>query len=200
MKEPAQISNVDDACVVIKDWFGWQHDLSGPPIILPFAVPEAIDTINRRIGRLWLPETTPRGRSKIFDSQDTMIPPLDYQAQPDGIVPMIWENQAVWGCGFKPETGTQLWVTGDWPDDQKNTGGWRPTRDAVDTAIIFVLLANTIWASADCAMDEGDDTPAEIDQLLWTFAPWAGFAGFWTNNDRTLIRMQGSGWGVTARR
>jgi hypothetical protein len=120
----AQISNVDDACVVIKDWFGWQHDLSGPPIILPFAVPEAIDTINRRIGRLWLPETTPRGRSKIFDGQDTIIPPLHYQAQPDGIV--------VRRCGFKPETRTQLWVTGDWPDDQKNTGGWRPTRDAVD--------------------------------------------------------------------
>jgi hypothetical protein len=198
VNEPAQISNVDNACAVIKDWFGWQHDISGPPIVLPFAVPEAINTVNRRIGRLWLPDATSSGYPKIFDSQDTVIPPLRYQAQPDGIVPMIWENQSVWGCGFKPETGTQLWVTGDWPDEPKNAGGWRPTRDVVDTAIIFVLLANTMWASADCVMDKEDHAPAQVDRLLFTFAPWAGFAGFWTNSDRSLLRMQGSRWGVTA--
>jgi hypothetical protein len=168
----------------------------GSQITLPFAVPQAIETVNRRLGRLWLE----RGNIGIFDSQDALVSPHRYQARPDGIVPMIWENQGVWGCGFKSEMSAQLWVTGDWPDSLSDTCAWRPTQDVVDTVVIFVMLANAIWASDDCEMDDEDQRPAEADRLLWTFAPWAGFSGFWTNSDRTLIRMQGSGWGVTVRR
>jgi hypothetical protein len=200
MNEAPQISTVDEACTVISSWFGWKNNLVGSQITLPFAVPRAIETVNRRLGRLWLEDPQTRGDFRIFDSQDTLVSPHRYQARPDGIVPMIWENQGVWGCGFKPEMSAQLWVTGDWPDSQSDTHAWRPTQDVVDTAVIFVMLANAIWASADCRMDEEDEKPAEADRLLWTFAPWAGFSGFWTNNDRTLIRMQGSGGGVTARR
>jgi len=195
MNEAPQISTVDEACTVISNWFDWKDDLAGSQIKLPFAVPQAIETVNRRLGRLWS-----RGEIGLFGSQDKLISPHRYQARPDGIVPMIWENQGVWGCGFKPEMSAQLWVTGDWPDDHSDTQAWRPTQDVVDTAVIFVMLANAMWASAKCEMDEEDEKPDEADRLLWTFAPWPEFSGFWTNNDRTLIRMQGSGWGLTARR
>jgi hypothetical protein len=96
--------------------------------------------------------------------------------------------------------GAQLWVTGDWPDDDSGSRAWRLTQNVVDTAVIFVMLANAIWASASCESDDEDEKPAGADRLLWTFAPWAGFRGFWTNNDQTLIRIQGLGWGVAARK
>ena len=194
MNEAPQISTVDEACTVISSWFGWKNNLVGSQIALPFAVPQAIETVNRRLGRLWLEDPQARGGINIFDSQDTLVSPHRYQARPDGIVPMIWENQGVWGCGFRPDMSAQLWVTGDWPDDQSDTHTWRSTHDVVDTAVIFVMLANAIWASADCRMDEEDEKPAEANRLLWTFAPWAGFSGFWTNNDRTLIRMHAGIW------
>ena len=196
MNEAPQISTVDEACTFIRTWFGLKNDLVGSQITLPFEVPQAIETVNRRLGRLWLEH----GNIGIFDSQDTLVSPHRYQARPDGIVPMMRENQDVWGCGFRPEMSAQLWVSGDWPDDQSGTRTWRPTQDVVDTAVIFVMLANAIWTSADCEMDEEDERPAETDRLLWAFAPWAGFSGFWTNDDRTVIRMQGRAWGVTARR
>jgi hypothetical protein len=183
---PQIISTVGEACTVISGWFGWKNDLVGSQITLPFAVPQAIQTVNRRLGRLWLEDRHARGNVNIFDSQDTLISPHRYEARPDGVVPIIWENQGVWACGFKPETSTRLWVTGDWPDDQSGASAWRPTQDVVDTAIIFVMLANAIWASADCQMDE-EEKPAGVGRLVWTFAPWAGFSGFWTNNDQTLM-------------
>jgi len=195
---PQIISTVEEACTVISDWFGWKNGFVGSQITLPFAVPQAIQTVNRRLGRLWLEDRHARNVN-IFDNQDTLISPHRYEAGPDGVVRMIRENQDVWACGFKPETGAQLWVTGDWPVDQSGTRAWRPTQDVVDTAIIFVMLANAIWASADCQMDE-EEKPAEVGRLLWTFAPWAGFSGFWTNNDQTVMRMQWLRGGVTARR
>jgi len=201
MNEPQKtISTVDDACTVIKSWFGWKNDLAGVEIMRPFVVPQAIQTVNRCLGWLWLEYAQACGGINIFGSQDELISPHRYEVQPGGVVTVIWENQGVWGCGFKPETGTQLWVTGDWTDDPCDTREWRPTQDVIDTAIIFTMLGNAIWASADCQYDDLDEKPGEADQLLWMFAPWADFAGFWTNRDQSLIRMQGSGWGVTARR
>jgi hypothetical protein len=169
---PQIISTVDEACTFISRWFGWKDNLAGPQITLPFTVPRAIETVNRRLGRLWLEDRQAHGEIDIFGSQDSLISPHQYQARPDGIVPMIWENQGIWGCGFKPEMGAQLWVTGDWPDDD----------------------------SGSRESDDEDEKPAGADRLLWTFAPWAGFRGFWTNNDQTLIRIQGLGWGVAARK
>jgi hypothetical protein len=195
MSEAQQIiSTVEEACTVINGWFGWKNDVVGSQLILPFAVPQGIQIVNRRLGRLWLED----GNVNIFDSQDTLISPHRYEARPEGVVPAIWENQGAWACGFKPETDAQLWVTSDWPDGQSGAHVWRPTQDVVDTAIIFVMLANAIWASADCPMDE-EDRPTEIGRLLWKFASWAGLSGFWTNDDQTSLRMQGLGWGVTAR-
>jgi hypothetical protein len=189
------ISTVEAACTFIARWFDWKSDLAGSEIALPFAVPRSIDVLNRRLGGLWLED----GSVKLFRSQDKLISPHRYAVRPDGVVPMIWENQGVWGCGFKPETGAQLWVTGDWPIDQPGTRDWRPTPDVVDIAIIFVLLANAMWASADCELDE-EDKPAEAGRLLWKFAPWLEFSGFWTNDDQNLMRMQGADWGLSARR
>jgi hypothetical protein len=54
MNEAPQISTVDEACTFISSWFGWKNDLVGSQITLPFAVPQAIKTVNRRLGRLWL--------------------------------------------------------------------------------------------------------------------------------------------------
>jgi hypothetical protein len=193
-ESPQIIATVEEACSFIAGWFGWKDDLVGSQIILPFVVPQGIQIVNRRLGRLWLEH----GNVYIFDAQDTLISPHRYEARLDGVVPMISENQGVWACGFKPETGAQLWVTGDWPDEQSGSCAWRPTQDVVDTAIIFVVLSNAIWTSADCQMDE-EEKPTDVGRLLWRFAPWAGFSGFWTNDDQTLIRMQGLGWGVTAR-
>ena len=187
MDETPIIATVEEASGVIADWFGWNNDFAGSQIILPFEVPQSIQVLNGRLGRLWLEN----GNVNFFDSQNTLISPHRYEARSDGVVPMIWENQGVWACGFKPETGAQLWVTGDWPDDQSSSRIWRPTRDVVDTAIIFVMRANAISASADCQMDE-EDKPAEVGRLLWKFAPWAGLSGFWTNDNQTLMRMQGS--------
>ncbi|MDO5606333.1 MAG: hypothetical protein Q4G25_14340 [Paracoccus sp. (in: a-proteobacteria)] len=70
----------------------------------------------------------------------------------------------------------------------------------VDIALIFALLGNTVWATPDCMMDEDDDKPAGADRLLRGFAPFAGFHGFWTDAGMTLIRMQGTGRGITARK
>jgi len=187
LDETPIIATVEEASGVIADWFGWNNDFAGSQIILPFEVPQSIQVLNGRLGRLWLEN----GNVNFFDSQNTLISPHRYEARSDGVVPMIWENQGVWACGFKPETGAQLWVTGDWPDDQSSSRIWRPTRDVVDTAIIFVMRANAISASADCQMDE-EDKPAEVGRLLWKFAPWAGLSGFWTNDNQTLMRMQGS--------
>jgi hypothetical protein len=191
---PPIIATVEEACTLIGDWFGWKDDLPGPRIILPFELPQGIQVVNRRLGRLWLEN----GNVNIFDGQDTLISPHRYEARPDGVVPIIRENQDVWTCGFKPETGAQLWVSGDWPDDHTGSPAWRPTQDVVDTAIIFVMLANTTLTTANCQMDE-EEKPAAAGRLLWRFAPWAGFSGFWTNDDQTMMRMQGWGWGVTAR-
>jgi len=191
----ARISNVDEACTFILNWFGLKGSHEGSQIQLPFEVPQAMKVVNRRLGRLWLNEPT-----EIFRGQDELISPLLYELGPDDIVPIIWENQGVWGCGFQPETGSQLWVTGDWPDDRCGMRAWRSTVDAVDTAIIFVMLGNAVWATDNCEMDEDDNKPPHADCLLWAFAPFAGFHGFWTDRDMTLLRMQGTGWGVTARR
>ena len=204
---PKTISTVDDACTFIINWFGWSDDLAGSQITLPFVVPQAIQTLNHRLGRLW---EDPRacGDVNIFDSQDTLISPHQYEAGPDGVVKAIWENQGVWGCGFKPETGAQLWVTGCWPTDEgcpptrddECDAAWRPTQDVIDTAVIFELLQHAVLASVDCQYDDEDEKPDEADRLLWAFAPWADFSGFWTNKDQSLIRMQGWGWAMTARR
>ena len=112
---------------------------------------------------------------------------------------MIVENQGVWSCGFKLETGDRLWAAGDWPDARRGSPDWRLTPDPIDVAVIFVLLSNAVWASEDCEIDE-DDKPATADRLLWSFSAFEGFSGFWTNDDMTIMRMQGAGWGVTARR
>jgi|GEM_PF-3866127 len=198
-KPPTIISTVDEACTVIIDWFGWKNNLAGSQITLPFAVPQSIQTVNHRLGRLW---EDPRacGDVNILDGQDTLISPHRYEAGPDGVVKAIWENQGVWGCGFKPETGAQLWVTGSWSTDECDAHAWRPMQDVIDTVVIFVLLTNLVLASADCQYDDQDEKPDEADRLLWAFAPWSGFSGFWTNKDQSLIRMQGWGWGMTARR
>lgn len=195
MSPVAELSTVEEACALVVRWGRSARDLAGSPIDLPFAVPKAVETVNRRLGRLWLeaPDTGSLG------SQDRLVSPHGYRAEPDGTVAVAWENQGVWGCGYRPATGDQLWVTGDWPDDQCGTREWRPTTDVLDTAVIFILLANTIWASDDCVMDEEDERPAAAERLLWTFAPFSGFAGFWTDARMTLLRMQGHGWGVTAR-
>ena len=200
MDQAPQISTVDQACALVRDWFGWKHDLAGSPIALPFAVPQAIETVNRSFGRLWLEDPKACGAVHLFRSQDTLISPHQYQPESDGVVRMIWENQGVWGCGFKPETGAQLWVTGDWPDDLLGSDAWRPTPDVVDTAIIFVLFANAMWASPYCELDEEEEKPPEADRLLFPFAPWEEFRGFWTDCDRSMIRMQACIWGLTARR
>ena len=193
------ISTVDDACSLILRWFGWQDKLLGSRTPLSPAFPKAIRIVSHRLGRMW-EEPRPAGDVNLFNSQDRLIAPHHYQADADGLVPIIWENQGVWGCAVKPETGAQLWVTGDWPDAACGTAGWRPTADEIDKAIIFVLLANSVLASANCEYDDEDEKPDDADRLLWAFAPWSGFSGFWTNKEESLIRMQGYGWGVTARR
>jgi hypothetical protein len=86
---PPIISTVDEACTVILSWFGWQNDLVGSRITLPFAVPHAIETVNHRLGGLWPEDPRARSYSDIFDSQDTLISPHRYQVEPDGVVPMI---------------------------------------------------------------------------------------------------------------
>jgi hypothetical protein len=200
MREMPIISTIGDACMVVSRWFGWADDLAGDQIVLPFEVPHAIETINHCFGRLWSDASGAHPGVDIFNAQDRLISPQRYEVTSDGIVPLIWENQGAWGCGFKPETGAQLWVTGDWPIDGCDRLTWSPTEDVIETALIFVMLSNSVWASADCEMDEQDERPDGADQLLWTFAPWEGFSGFWTNSNRTLIRMQGMAWGVTAHR
>jgi hypothetical protein len=107
---PQIISTVDEACTFISRWFGWKDNLAGPQITLPFTVPQAIETVNRRLGRLWLEDRQAHGEIDIFGSQDSLISPHQYQARPDGIVPMIWENQGVWGG----QTGNGCTIVGYW--------------------------------------------------------------------------------------
>ena len=71
----------------------------GSQIALPFAVPQAIETVNRRLGRLWLEDHQARGDINIFGSQDTLVSPHRYQARPDDIVPMIGKIKASGGVG-----------------------------------------------------------------------------------------------------
>ncbi|MDO5643041.1 MAG: hypothetical protein Q4G26_11755, partial [Paracoccus sp. (in: a-proteobacteria)] len=137
------ILDIEAACRFVSGWFGWRDAQNGPLIDQPFVVPPAIHALNRHLGRLW--HGAPP--ADLFTFQDRLIPPRDYAPDADGIVPILWENQSVWGCGFKPGTGAQLWVTGDWPDDHCGDAGWRATSHRVDQAIIFALLGNTVWAA-----------------------------------------------------
>ncbi len=193
------ITTVTDACVFVRQWFGWADELAGGPITAPFEVPDAIKCVNRQLGKLWLPNhDLPEPEVDLFSVQDRLVSPHCFEQDADGVVAAIWENQYVWGCGFKPSTGSQLWVSGDWPDAQSDMGAWRPTPDRVDTPIIFVLLANMMWASEMSEMDDADKRPTGIDRPLWRVGPWHGFDGFWINDARDIIRMQGLGWGLTA--
>lgn len=196
MSESPKISSIEQACLFLSDWFGWKQSLEGPPLDPGLEIPDAIQTINRHLGQFWLHPSS----ANVLNQQDRLIPPQHYAAEPGGVIPIAFENQGVWAIGYKPDTGSRLWVTGDWPDDLRGDAEWRQTPHAIDPALIFVLLANAVWSAPDCAMDEEDDKPADADCLLWSFAPFAGFSGFWTDRDMSLIRMQGAGWGVTARR
>ena len=190
-----RISNVDEACDLIGRWFEWSEDLGGPELTLPFPVPPAIRTVHRRLGRLWLDPAGPA----IFSAQDHLIPPWEYRPDESGVVTVLSENQGVWQCGFTPETGSRLWVSDDWPDDHQGSPEWRATSDVIDTPIIFALLANTVFASQDCRWDE-DERPEGARWLLWSFAPFGEFSGFWTDDGLMLIRMQGTDWAATAYR
>ena len=59
-----------------------------------------------------------------------------------------------------------------------------------------MLLANVAWASPQSSMQEGP-RPLQADQLLWSFTPWAGFDGFWTDRGRTLLHLAGPGMDLT---
>ena len=200
MPKPPLISTIDDACAFICVWFGWSHDLAGADIRLPFAVPPAVEALNRGLGRMWLEGGSAAGGVNVLDLQDTILSPHAYEVGAEGVVPIIWENQGVWGCGFKPEANGRMWVKGEWPDGESDRSEWCPVEHPIEAAVLYVLLGNTLWGSPSCASDDEDEKPAEADRLLWNFAPWSDFAGFWCDDKRSLLRLQGSGWGVTARR
>ena len=203
MSERSAITSVAQACDFMLRWAGADLDLAGPPIDQPFAIPDAVLALNSRLGQLWLHDSlplqgVPSQLSKLFASQDTLLSPHDYQIGTQDIVPLIWENQCVWGCGYAPGRGSglvdRLWVTGDWPDDLMRTGRdhWRQLQVPVEQAVVFCLLTNFCMASQTGVSDQWDK-PAEADQLLGRFAPWAGFDGFWTDRQQSLIHLSGLG-------
>src|SRR5690606_31299072 len=135
----------------------------------------------------------------LFHTQDSLIPPQEYETLENGIVPAIWENQGVWGCGFDPKDPEVLWVNDsadpevrwakdDSPDEHAHAYEWRPVPGAnISLPMIYVLLGNTVWSSTDVEMDELD-RPAWATVLLWQHGPWPGFQGFWTNENKTKLR------------
>jgi hypothetical protein len=140
LNEPPIIATVEEACAVICGWFGWKDDLGGSQIILPFAVPQGIQIVNRRLGRLWLEN----GNVNIFDSQDTLISPHRYEALPDGVVPMIWKIKAYGrvGSSRKPVHNCGLLAIGPSTSPVHSLGGQRRTG---------ALGATSYWISITAA-------------------------------------------------
>ena len=200
----AQLNGVAEVCEFIQAWFGWQPDTSSE-LDAAVPVPSAVRQLHHHLGHLW----TSDSHSAFFDIQDSLIPPRDYEPMDNGIVPAIWENQGVWGCGFDPTDPEVLWVNdsadskvlwgkADLPDEHAHAYEWRPVPGAdLSLPMIYVLLGNTVWSSSDVEMDE-KPLPDWATVQLWNHGPWQGFQGFWIDANRTKLRMQGDNWGVTA--
>jgi len=209
MKSSQLITSVGDACDLAGSWLGITEDLSGPDLG-DANYPSSVKVLNSRFGRLW--HSTDHGVWKVLNSptcplhlleyQDVILPPMDYQIDSDGVIDIVWENQGVWGFGYRPPDVDSLWVTGDWSDGIRTefSEKWRPIQAHVDDCIIFTLVSN-LCIFASTSADWGDPRmkrPAETDLLVWRHPAWKGFAGFWL--DRAFTTLHYSGMGLTVRR
>jgi len=207
--EPSQlIMSVGDACDFAGRWLGITEDLSGPDLG-DASYPSSVKLLNSRFGKLW--HSKEHGLRKVLNSptfplhlleyQDVILPPREYQVDPDGVIDIVWENQGVCGFGYRPPDLDSLWVTGDWTDGVGTdfSEKWRPVDARVEDCIIFTLLSNLCIFVATPA-DWGDtkmNRPAETDLLVWRHPVWKGL-GFWL--DRGFTTLHYSGGGLTVRR
>ena len=202
---PSQlITSVGDACDFVSRWLGVTEDLSGPDLGKG-NYPDSIKLLNSRFGKLWHSQdhalrkvlNDPACPLHLLEYQDIILSPSDYEADSDGVIDIVWENQAVWGFGYRLPDLETLWVTGDWSDGVRTefSEKWRAVHARVDDCIIFTLLSNLCVFGA--TLDDWDDPPtsrpAETDLLVWRHAAWKGFAGFWVDRDFTMLHYAGMG-------
>ena len=105
------LKTVDEACDFIAAWCQETGTHAGQPLACDFAVPDCVVRLNERVGDLWrsakrlpgpiLGYATPF--LGLLGGQDKILNPNDYAREQNGVVPVVWENQGVWGYGFDPD-------------------------------------------------------------------------------------------------
>lgn len=194
------LRTVDEVCDFIAEWCGRDANCPGPPLDVDFAVPECVVRLNARIGELWtsarrLPEPVLRYATPflgLLGGQDDILNPRDYVRSQKGIVPLVWENQGVWACGFDPDSVDQLVVSGDWSDSIRTEfrKDWQPIGAKPEDALVCTLLTNLCMQS-NAEWDDDRRKPDSVDQILWQHPDWNDFYSFWSNETRTLIYFGG---------
>jgi hypothetical protein len=189
------LKTVDEACDFIADWCGEKRSYAGQPLSTEFAMPDCILRLNARIGDLWRSaERVPGGMLRyatpfqgLLGGQDTILDPRNFARDEYGIVPLVWENQGVWGYGFDPANIDQLLVSGDWNDRERCSfeNDWRRVAATPEDALVCTLLVN-LCAQSD---SEWHDTPESkaAHPVLWQHPAWDEHYSFRINEERTSI-------------
>ena len=200
------LKTVDEACDFIAEWCQETGTHAGQPLACDFAVPDCIVRLNERVGDLWrsakrLPGPILRYATPflgLLGGQDKILNPNDSARDQNGVVPVVWENQGVWGYGFDPDDVNQLLVKGDWCDGPRRNfeTEWRRVAAKPEDALVCTLLINLCMQSV-ANWDDNAPKPKAAHIALWQHPAWSDFDGFWINEERTLIYF--SGWQVTRR-
>lgn len=206
-----QISSLSEACDFVLEWQGVPGRLPGKPLSGLAAQALPIVELNACLGLVWQSKehplkvdlSIPGKPVSVFEYQDRVLNPSDYEIDEQGIVSVVWENQGVWGMGFSPSDPGPLWVKRYWVDNVDALNGelWRRTNSTLDEGLTFALLSNFIIMIADDDEWQADENnvSAETPVLLWRFQSITeGFPSFWTNDSRTAVHY--SGMYITVRR
>lgn len=193
------LRDLSDTCDFVCDWLSVEH--SYPPQVKSVAqeLPDAIGYLKNRFGQLWQDTNHPIKKVSnhptrplsLFEFQDTIVDPKDYQVDTYGNIPFVFENQGVWQFGFSPSKGDTLFVKGDWyiDGDESDRDAWSKLDACVDDALFFALLGNLCLMCSEDDDWDFDDAVGTIPQnervLLWRHLAWDEFDGFWTNVGQT---------------
>lgn len=200
------LNTVDDACDFIAEWTGVEGTFAGATLPSEPPIPQCIRALNSRLGLVWqgsehpfwMVHTEGAGPVTLFDVQDHVLDPRTFALDDHGIIPVLWENQGVFGFGFDPNTDECLYVCRDWCDglESEFPTTWRKAGATLEDGIVSALLGN-LWmlnfGDAEVELDELAPKPSDASELLWLHPAWRGFDGFWTDTGRTLFYYSGMG-------
>lgn len=207
-----QIKTVSEACSFILEWTACVNAFRGAELSNKYVIPKCVAELNAKLGQLWQNNDHPLNAFPhvsdqpvgLLDIQDLILNPKTYAADDEGVIPLVWENQGVWGFGFRPSEPEQLLVCRDWCDGLQSdfADKWRPVGVTTEDGLVWTLLSNFCFLAPEentvVEAYEFNRRPEDADRLLWRHPAWDGFDGFWTNSKRSVIFY--SGMGLTIRR